>query len=300
MKKLLCIYHKIDFDGLCSYAIVRRWARANGYIVDSIGYTHGDSLPFIDDIYDTVFVVDVCLTAELMEDLARQGRLVWIDHHSTTIEESVTEGFSGVKGVRREGVGACELCWEYLFPGLVTPKLVKYLSAYDVWDKDRFDWEGEILPFQYGLRNRADLNFPVFNSFFLKACRGVEQTRRIIEEGRVIINYARTTGKRACEAYSFVIEIAGQVKGLCMLTSHFGALEMEQSMLEKGCQVAVCVNHHNKYDHYKVSVYGGTSILPINLGQYMKDNYRGGGHRNAAGGKLTDEQFQRLMKEKIF
>lgn len=301
MKKILIVYHRIDFDGLCSMAIVRDWAERQGMSVDCQGFTHGDNMPTIGTEYDLVFVVDVCLSAELMQALAKRGKLVWIDHHNTSISESVEKDFDSAMGIREEGVGACELCWRFCHRYEPTPLLVQLLSTYDVWNKFLFNWEKETLPFQFGMRNRYDLNTEKFYSFFSDMLEDGSEAavREIMHEGACILNYLRTTGHRSCDGYAFEVSIdGGRVMGLCMLTAHFGALEMEESMIERGCQVAVCVNRHAASGTYKVSVYaGGSDLGEFNIGAYLKEHYNGGGHRGAAGGSLTEEQFLRLLNE---
>lgn len=300
MKKLLIVFHRIDFDGLCSMSVVRHWAESNGLKVYLLGYTYGDNDPVIDADYDMVFVVDLRLPTGLMVSLNRNGKLVWIDHHATSIADSYEFGFADAPGLRREGVGACELCWEFLNHG-DTPKLIQLLSTYDVWDKVRFNWNKETLPFQFGMRNAFNLEPDEFYAFYLSvvAENDLLLMDYIFDDGKAILNYVRVTGKRACDAYAFEVTIAdGTLSGLCMLTPHFGCLEFEESLRQRGCQVAVCVNRHAASGTYKVSMYaGGSDLGEFNIGAYMKEHYNGGGHRSAAGGTLTEEQFLRLLNE---
>ena len=77
-----------------------------------------------------------------------QDRFIWIDHHISAINENYTE----YKGIRDTKFAACELTWKTLFPDIPVPIAVQLLSAYDVWNKSRFDWDKMTLPFQYGMR----------------------------------------------------------------------------------------------------------------------------------------------------
>ena len=302
MKKILIIYHRIDFDGLCSMAIVRHWAVSQGMEVDLLGYNHGDSDPVIREDYHLVFVLDVCLDSDIMVSLKSHSKLVWIDHHNTSILEAADKGFDNAMGFRVEGVGACELCWRFCHRYKATPLLVQLLSTYDVWDKFSFNWEKETLPFQFGMRNRFDLDVEAFYRFFVQCVESghiEELVDEIMSDGKCILNYVRKIGKRACEAYGFEVDIdGGKVKGFCLLTAHFGALELEETMSEHGCKVAVCVNRHASSGTYKISAYAASNDLgSFNIGSYMKEHYNGGGHRCAAGGTLTEEQFLRLLNE---
>lgn len=326
MEAILIVYHRIDFDGSCSMAIIRKWAESQGYEVEIRGYNYGDpkperSGPWLGGIrirperYDKIFIVDCCLPAETMKYWSTQTEVIWIDHHCTAIKESVEQGFDDLNGLREEGVGACELCWRYLYSGTPAPPIVQLLSTYDVWDQKRLDWEGLTLPFQYGLRARGLSDAEQFYEFYrdaieapLNIALNIESS--IVAEGLAILRYARECGRRACKAYGFVVTIGGKrrgkgrrlIKGLALLTGHFGALEMEESARALGCDVAVCLNRSNTDDGtYKVSIYAGSSASAVeefNLGEYLKVYYRGGGHRAAAGGTLTKKEFQKLLNAK--
>lgn len=300
--KSLIIYHSIDFDGICSMAIIRQWCLKNKHSVDLIGYNYDNETPsFNADDYDLIWVVDVCLDPKTMVMLKEAHKLTWIDHHVTSIQDSVENGFDDAFGLRREGKGACELCWEFLhmYDKKETPMLVQWLSAYDVWDKKRFDWESVTLPFQFGMRDRFNLDAEAFFTFFHCFADDPAEVDDILRTGRTIIRYVRASGEMACKKYAFEITIGNQLKGLAMMTPHFGALEFEQAMRQRGCQVAVCINKKTDSDEFNVSLYAGDNDLEgFNIGAYMKKHYGGGGHRGAAGGKLTQEQFLRLLNEK--
>ena len=254
MKKTVAIiYHCIDFDGICSLAIARQHFLKRGWNVDPFPYNRGLNVPDIDLLlaYDEVVIVDIALPVKDMVDLAKCWReqglgLCWIDHHKTSIEDSVREGYTDIPGLREPvGQGACGLCWEYFHPGTPQPEVVRILSAYDVWNKKAFDWNGYTLPFQYGLRNRIGLDREKFFCLFESQVDSMEDTdtvSEIIKEGNSLIKYIRNSGRNACKNYAFEVTLGRQLKGLAMLTSQFGALQMEESVRESGCQVAVCIN----------------------------------------------------------
>lgn len=296
MKKIAIVYHRIDFDGICSYAVVRRHLEENprGGRITPVPYTHGDPVPNL-STFDLVYVADICLPDEVMVSLMDSGRLVWIDHHATSIDASVAAGYDGAPGLRRVGVGACELCWEYLFTD-EAPKVVRYLSAYDVFDKGRFDWDGTVLPFQYGMRNRIALDANLFCSMFGALCKA--GPGGILKEGRAILSYVRSTGRISCGAYGFEVRFAGRHKALCLLTATFGSIPMEETARERGCDVVLCVNRIDA-GKYKVSAYSPFSERPVHLGNYFRDTYGGGGHAGAAGCVIGQETFLRLLNEKV-
>ena len=308
MKKAAIIYHKSDFDGIASCAIARK-ALENRYAITPYPYAYGckDGAPGMDELkqFDLVVIVDVCLPAETMRQLYALRRMrpeafdcQWIDHHESSISLSVQEGFSLLHGYRQpEGKGACELVWEYFrgYGSAKTPKAVQYLSAYDVHDKGRFDWKEEVMPFQWGMRERYDLDAAAFVRDYEPLMNDKALFDSVLEDGRRILRYEIGAGSRGVEQNGFEVTIAGGTRGLCCLTSRFGSLAFESRMEREGQEVAVCVNRISA-DAYRVAMYA-PGECGLNLGRYMAENYGGGGHPGAAGGTLTFEQFKTLLVE---
>lgn len=293
--KIAIVYHRIDCDGLCSYAVLYKALTAKpsiypNTVITGIGYNHGDALPDLSG-YDIVYVADIALPIDVMKRLNEEGRLIWIDHHVTSMEDAKANGYYLAPGIRTIGKGACELCWEFMFAS-EPPLFVKYLSAYDVFDKKRFDFENAVLPFQYGVRNRLQLDPEAFVNAM------AEDYEKFIAEGRVILNYIRQQGYRAAKNYGFAITLAGKVPALCILTDQSGSIPYQEAAKEAGCKVIVCVNRLND-KRYKVSCYAAEGAAPIHLGDYLKDMYGGGGHANAAGAVIGTQDFRMLVEECI-
>ena len=302
MKRVVAIlYHRVDFDGILSFAIVRAIFLKMGWEVVAFPLNHNEDEPSLDELsaFDAVVIVDIALSGDLMKGLygmrSNGGlRVIWNDHHASSIADSVKGGWSGLDGIREEGVGACELTWRYFHPGEEAPRFVALLSAYDVWDKKRFDWEAETLPFQYGMRQAYSNDAAKFCAAFDDGAiaAGVE---RVTEDGRLILSYARQSGRQGVKTYGFGVTVGGKYQGVCCLTNQYGALAFDEALRESGATIAVCANRRGPDDYY-VSVFG-TEANRLNLGAYMKKHYRGGGHFNAAGGKLNTHQFIRLITE---
>ena len=304
MKKISIIYHRIDFDGICSLAILQKFL-VDGFSkidtqVDTIGYNHGDAVPELDD-YAFVYMADIALPPQLMKRLADEGRLVWIDHHKTAIDASVQFGYANVPGIREIGVGACELCWRFTHEGEPAPYAVQLLSCYDVFDKRRFDWENETLPFQYGLRAKVGLDPIAFSAFLYTSVDPHKSiTMDMVSFGKMFLDSTRQRGSFGANAYGFDVSIGKEaVKALCVLTMEFGSIPYEKVALERNCAVVMNVNRIDA-DRYKVSCYSASGDAPISLGDYLLENYGGGGHHNAAGCVISKAAFIKLITEQTF
>lgn len=128
--KTAIIYHRVDWDGYTSAAVaLRAFPDA-----ELIGWNYGDNEPCVSK-FDRVIVVDLSLSASWM--LSNASKLIWIDHHKNVIESLQNNPvLAAVPGIRRDGIGACALTWEYFFPGEAYPAHVNYVATADVMDYD--------------------------------------------------------------------------------------------------------------------------------------------------------------------
>ncbi len=296
MKTLALFFHSADFDGLGCYAVCRRWAEKNGFEVSAFPFNYGEAPESLESIlcFDLVFVGDVCLPAHYMKGLKAAGKLIWVDHHATAIADAEKEGFADALGLRRIGVGACELSYEFFYPDQEVPKVISMLSAYDVFDKERFDWDGLVLPFQFGMRNHYGLDKELFYADYCGDGIGSFSFDNILNEGRLILDYVRKTGYRSCLTYSFEVIVNEKYRALCMLTGTFGSIPMEAYAVENGYDIIMNIGRV-KFDSFKVSLFAANGIAPFDLGAYLKERYEGGGHHDAAGCNITKNRFFKLM-----
>jgi hypothetical protein len=168
-----------------------------------IGINYGQEFPW-DRILpsEEVFMVDFSL--QPFEEMWRLNNcciLHWIDHHATAIRDFKLYPEMGKEGriLLKDGMGACELTWEYLFPLDEIPLAVHWLGRYDVWDHS----DVNVLPFQYGMRQFDDTrpgNQELW-SMLLKRRSGM--TIPIKNDGRLLMNYEAAQNTKFCRAYAF-------------------------------------------------------------------------------------------------
>ena len=306
MKRVTIFYHRVDYDGLFSAYIANSWYSEQGYSVTLLGFNYGDAIPDVNMLKifaDEVVILDVTFPPETMKQLISElgpERLVWIDHHATSIKDSELHGYSGLTGKRLISYkGACELTWEWYYPETPTPKLIQYLSAHDTWDKGRFLWN-DVLSVQSGLRtdhgmsieNLINCGNTLFNPSYLE--------EHILPLGRGITKFQTGKWKTQVRNAAFEIMVAGKLRGLALLSPDFSSAAFE-SVLDKGYQVfCICNVKNDCPGYFSVSLYSEPDgrLGSFELGLYMKENYQGGGHKCAAGGKLNAEQFKRLIFER--
>ena len=288
------IYHRADFDGICSYAITRKALENEGLRVTPIPFNYNEKVPELSE-YAEVFIVDVSLPDALMAELNHNGRLTWIDHHITAITRSQKAGFADARGIRRIGIAACELCWNYFFENEPVPNAVHMLSLYDVHNIKVHSWN-DVLAFQYGMRERYSLDAELFRAEFDQICMA-GWTESIIPNGVSIVKYLRQMGEIAVRSSAISVDIIGEdkaplpVKALALLTPHHDSMPYEQAARERGCQVLVCLSPSAKDDLYRVSAYAIDPKCDADLGHLMYSRYGGGGHKGAAGATLSEQEF---------
>lgn len=301
MKKAVIVYHRVDFDGIFSYCLVRKWLEEREDIKEivALGWTYGD--PELDiDSYgaDELYMVDISFKADQMKTLKNVS--AWIDHHGTALRDAEENGYQGMPGLRRLGTAAVELCWEYFYGNVEAPMLIQILGTYDVWNKERLDWENIVLPVQVGLKARWGMQAQeIYNNFGTILLP--DYLEKIIEEGTLIKKYEEQQFKYAVKSYSFPVTVAGRFKGIAILTQNFGS-RIFASVLN---DYDVYVTANRRIDQatgkafYAIGLYAEPGRIDFDLGKYVRETYgpKSGGHPGACGISCGEEEFIRLIRE---
>ena len=309
-KRVIIIFHRADYDGLFSGNIARKFYIENGYKVDMKGWNYGDDVPNFQDIinkYSEICILDISFDPSIMKTLNETGKAYWIDHHIGTIRDSEENGYSNFPGSRtKEKISAAEVAWNYFYKGIETPHIIELISAYDVWDHDRFSWDDEVTPIQYALRANYGLNAEklwrdwdsLVNTDY-DECEDSEMFfDNLLNSGSTILQYLKSVWKSWCSNYAFEVVVAGKYKGICMLSAQPGSLQFESVLGEKKYDVQVVVNRKGP-DKYNVSIYKESDDCnDFDCSWYASKVYgTGNGHKSAAGFLINLEQFETLIKE---
>lgn len=241
--------------------------------------------------YDKVFVVDVSFgdrTRFLFDEWEDKGiDVTWIDHHKTAIE--AVKDYN-VKGKRRIGTAACELTWEYLFDDIETPDVVELLSAYDVWDHDRFEWS-DVMAFQYGMRGYCGLDVDMA----VKAMDGDHDfIYDMIRNGEAILEYIVEKNRGEMDMFSFEADVFGY-KAICMNTTEFNSATFEAKYNPKKHDLMMPFCWNGRF--FRCSFY--TTKEELDVSALARKAYPGGGgHKAAAGFQLSAEDMMEFLKTK--
>ena len=298
------IHHSADYDGIFCREIARK------FLPDAtlIGWDFKDpKVRFPKD--GTVYILD--LSPECLEfpklDIA-SGRLVWIDHHKTSIEKYGSTGRNDrIAGYRIDGVAACRLAFQWFqkechdYPlnagregqnqlptrqdfidrKVFEPWSVTLAGEYDIWDKR--DPNAEL--FQHGLRGREmdDDDWKQILSITL----GNDLVSEILAGGEAIQYYCRTQDASIIKHQGFDVDWEGYHflalnSARCNSLSFLAGLKPEHDG---------CLGFKWTGKGWMVSMYGCPGKPECDFST-IATKYGGGGHKQACGFTCTELPFK--------
>lgn len=300
------IYHKADYDGICSREAAKHFLK-NGYDeeVEYIGWDFTDDplpnpklgLIYVLDLpVDRVFGLD--FNSERWLDL--KCRLVWIDHHNSSINSHPTD----IEGYRIDGVAACRLTWQFFYhwvapAGLIPsyarkplpdkqafldreveePFALTLAGEYDIWDH-RGDGD---LEFQFGLDAQAKIDWD-----WLFDDREREYVDRILDAGKSAMQcYAKRDGDIMRER-SFLQDFEG-MRFLALNTPRCNSNTFKARDIPSTGHDALMAFFWNGKD-WNFSLYHAAHRRDIDLSK-IAVKYGGGGHKGACGFRVNKLPF---------
>lgn len=265
-----CFYHS-DMDGKCAGAIVRK-AMMNqeddgtGFSYHGINYN--DDFPFeIIKPNEEVIIVDFSLQkeGEFEKLLGITENVIWIDHHKTAIER---HGNLNIRGIRQDGIAGCELTWQYFFPDVAVPPVVKLLGDYDIW---AFKFGDDTKKLQAGIMLydtrpiSKEWDRWLYPGYFPK---------EEIQKGEIALNYRDNYYASLVESWSFFVEFEGFKAIACNAGSV--SSQLFDSVTE---DYDIMMPFVFDGKQWTVSLY---TKKDIDVSEIAK-KYGGGGHKKAAG-----------------
>lgn len=290
------IYHRADYDGLFSAAICKL------YLPDDttfIGWDFGDPLiefPAEGQVYLVDLPPDCFATLPI-----GLRRLIWIDHHKSSIQKWDDELGHPFSGYRIDGVAACRLCYQwftkhrgilphkdmYLKRRVQEPLAIRMAGEYDVWDhRDPY-----AVAFQFGLQAK---NFQLKDiEPLLRYISGDRLAENLSHLGREIQNWQEQFAESVVKDRCYVREFEG-IKFAVLASSHVRnsmwfpdrALPNEAEALMAwrydGNVVSFSLYHRPRHEHHDLS--------------QIAVKYGGGGHKGACGFQLPLDEALEIVR----
>lgn len=287
MTKITIVHHSADFDGIFCREIPKKFLLNN---VTTIGWDYRDQkIPFPKE--GIVYVLDLSPScfAELPVDF--KDRLIWIDHHKTSIDE----WGDGLLGYRIDGVAACRLAWQWFsqtgFDNPISdpvlpvkedfvnrivkePYAVRLAGEYDIWDKR--DANAEL--FQHGLRSE-ELTPDLWRAILCEDANADLVTLKLLAQGRAI-QFSQQKADAGTMQRSFIVAFE-RLNFLALNTARCNSLTFASKDLpETGHDALMGYYYDGKKWNY--SLYHAKHRTDLDLSEIAK-KYGGGGHRGACG-----------------
>ena len=282
--KYLCIYHKIDLDGWSSASIVKLYCKQNNIKLSLLGYNYNDKInKDIFKKYDKIVITDITLDSELMLELSKQNKLIWIDHHKSAMTDSIKYGYNKCEGLQNDKYAACELTWKFFYKNNI-PYIITLLGLYDSFrSKGKSIHENIVLPFQYGMRAIVNChkNFPIEQLLN----NDKKFINKIKQSGDSILKYLKTEALYKFKNNKIVTELDNH-KAICFNIDRFNPINFDIDY-SKDYDIAISFSFFN--DKWNVSIYNDND--KVDCSEIAK-KYGGGGHKGAAGFRCDKLPFK--------
>lgn len=273
-----CFYH-CDLDGKCAGSIVAKYENnydpSNYFMVD---YTQKIPLDIISK-NEKVYFVDYSFTENtkniLYELLNKKCDIVWIDHHTSSINlVKNNKDLKNINGIRLEGISGAALTYMYLYNKEFNeiPYYIKLVSDYDCW---KFNFEPDTTIFKLGIdAENHDALDKIWNIFECQKDLNNEKLKNIIDNGTIIKKYIDIDNIIYRDSYGYESDIDGYK---CFVVNKKTNSWVFGDFYEKYPLVVVWVFDGEKY---RYSLYSNKYNVDCSK---IAENYGGGGHKGAAG-----------------
>ena len=288
MKSIIIHHH--DLDGFTAGSVALLAFPGSDSV--SLNYEASAKIPTVEDLaeYERVVVVDYTLPPETMKALNEAGKLLWIDHHVSSIRKSVEWGYDGAPGLRSgegcEKLCGAELAWRF-FQGGEIPRFLQLVGEFDTFRNSHApEFREVVMPFFYGSQLAMERMRPANSGnpdFLLKSAAdflGDGLCDDFIAKGKLIREYNLVYYEGLMRESSFVRNLWG-LRVLCFNCAGHGSLNMQPFFDPEQHDAMLLYSYDGSgwsYGIYTDSVTKGH----VNLSE-IAVSYGGGGHRSAAG-----------------
>ena len=281
--KFKVLYHN-DLDGECSGAIVHEYLKRSEALDGSEFVRVDYGVPLDDSTLDgyQVIMVDFSFDGVKRFDnfVLNVGveNITWIDHHNSAMTKR--SKYPEIEGTVVEGgKAACELTWEYFFPGEEMPAAVKLVGDFDTWS---FKYGEDTRDFHDGAGNQDTEPGSSFWQEILQikdmndvSARGNILTKTMYM-GNIIKQWKKEHYRKYARDHAYITKWHG-LRVVCCNAAMCGSLMFESIPKDMYDIMARFV-----YDGEKWITTLFTDNPDIDCSQYA-EAYGGGGHPGAAG-----------------
>ena len=314
------ILHDDDPDGLCSYLLLKRYAKkGKGIMVKPKANVDAEHLKYVEEYApDKVFIVDI---AQVSEEFLRKVNLpvIWIDHHQLQ-EHLNAQYFNPRKHAQNENEPATYLCYHTVKQDLwiaavgsvadwqLTDVATAFSSKYPELLSPKITYPGEAI-----FDSKLGKIIRIF-SFIMKgpeegAYRNIALLEKIespeellegkSEEARAILSYCKPYEEEYEQLIKQALE-APEENDVVIFTyknrnSFTGELANELLYRRRGKLIVIA---REKGEQMRMSLRGDTEhpVLPrLQKAMSMMKTGKGGGHEHACGASIHRDEFTEFI-----
>lgn len=282
---MLCVYHIADHDGKGSAAIVRKMFPETEFL----GLNHDMDIPFEEIArHDKIVVCDIALPMDFMFELSKSKDFTWIDHHASVINEYnelIAKGAPEIKGLRRVGLAAMRLTWEYFYPQKKEPEGLVLLGLNDLFDLR----DPRVRPFEYAFQSMG-INRPQDATWDMLLDEKLD-IDEMVAKGEAILSWVKNRNIRLSHNMAFESEYMGY-KCICANMAQ-GYSEFFDSVSNLEEYDFMCNFYMNKNNTWNLSFYSQENKVDVSK---IAASLGGGGHIHAAGASKLKKLPEFLQK----
>ena len=285
--------------------------------------------------YENIILTDISFSPTYMKSLYKEfkNNMIWCDHHAPIIQESYKLKFANCPGIRNTSKSAILCAYEFLYDqfneiystidkhaDIRFPELFRILSGWDSWSYERegyeFDYvrnvnKGVTYTFKldfnkvleqvnkiiYIYANNLGYDYVLAEKNFIKHMHDIGKTLNEYEDN-VMADIIRNSGDCSWKVITEDENGKPLARTACAIF-HQGATNstMFKSLIGKGIEQGL-VFKHGKNGNWVLSMYNIYDNAEFHCGEFLKEKYKGGGHKGAAGCTLTEKQFINILKNK--
>lgn len=319
--KILIFYHKDDNDGVFSAAIFKNYLMyellCESEDIICVGIDHGyiekidkSYIDELHEVYSTLIITDISLKPDVMNYVYKVfgNNFIWIDHHKPIIKEcekyKASSYWKGERGTDRSSILlAYRYCYDPFdekYNSKKIPELFRVLSA---WDSFTFEQEGYDLEYVRAVNEGIN---QIYNLDLAKVLQTFSQnTDNILVSahniGQQILQYKKQYDADLIRHSGDKEWTIGEDnRKACMLVCQGPSSSRTfESLYNTNIKSGIVFKYRPQHNDWVISLYNiDFNDESFHCGEYMKKHYKGGGHCGAAGGNVTQKQFEKILKNK--
>ena len=321
--KQLIIYHKEDNDGVFSAALMARYITKDlkenldnihffGADYNELNNITKENIDCWKETYNFVAILDISFNnVKLMKYLYDLfgNRFIWCDHHKPIIMESYKLKFSKSEGIRDTAKSTILCVYQYLwdqfnlkYDNHEVPELLRILSGWDSWS---FDKEGFTEEYCQKINTAIthSLNLDIHKTIeFVNLLFDNENTINLTDlynEGSKLLDYDLQKADNIISFYGDLTwTVGGDNNSACALFTQGPSNSiMFRSLKDYNIKNGIIFKRNNN-STWTISLYNINDEDDFDCGKYLKDTYKGGGHKGAAGCTVKESKFIKILKTK--